>query len=183
MKKQTLFSIVGGLGILVLLFVGLTVYFGSFNTSLSWLNGKPFYISPKHVHLKNREPGTEETVTFHLKNLTSKEISVVGEKSSCSCAFSENLPITAKPKESVELKIRVKLPKDKDYDQTILFMVATSDKLEMSPVRITASILHPISLPAENEAVTMTGTETETESKTDSSQPGQEQTEQEKTVQ
>ena len=55
MKKYPLFSIVGGLGILVLLFVGFITYFRSFDTTISWLNGDPFYIDPKHVLLKNRE--------------------------------------------------------------------------------------------------------------------------------
>ncbi|MDO4588088.1 MAG: hypothetical protein Q4C95_12470 [Planctomycetia bacterium] len=134
--------------IFVLLLVGFIAYFGSLDAAASWLRGESFSIEPRNVFLDNREPGTEEVVTFHLKNLTSEEISVVGEKSSCSCAFSENIPIVAKPKETVELKVRVRLPKyQSDYDQTILFMVATPKKLEMPSVRIVASIPNPLPMP------------------------------------
>jgi len=128
--------------------VGFVAYFGSLNAAAAWLNGKSFSIEPRTVSLENREPGVEEIVTFHLRNLSSNEISVVGEKSSCSCVFSENIPIVAQPKETVELKVRAQLPKYKsDYDQTILLMVATPKKLEISPVRIIASIPNPLPPP------------------------------------
>ena len=111
---------------------------------LSGSGTKQYIICPEQIHLEDRQPGSDEIVTFYLVNLSKKEISVVGEDSSCSCAFSENIPITAPPKETAEIKMRVRFPKDKPvYDQSVSFMVATSKYLEMAPVRITASVAVP----------------------------------------
>jgi hypothetical protein len=112
------------------------------------LNGQSVYVYPKKINLDNQQPETETAVTFYMKNLTSKEISVVGEKSSCTCAFSEKIPITAKPHETVELKINIHLPKEEtDYDQIISFMVAEPQHLVMYPVQVTATIPNPLTKP------------------------------------
>ncbi len=113
---------------------------------------KQYIICPEQIHLEDRQPGSEEIVTFYLVNLSKKEISVVGEDSSCSCAFSEKFPITAPPKEAAEIKMRVRFPRDEPtYDQYVSFMVAASKYLEMAPVRITASIAVPSDQAAETE--------------------------------
>ncbi len=148
MKKKTLFSIVVGVALFILVLLGFAAYFGSLETAVAWVNGRSFSIEPRSVLLENCKPGAEEVVAFRLKNLTSQKISVVGEKSSCSCVFAENIPIAAGPKETVELKVRVRLPKySSDYDQSIVFMVSTSKKLEMPMVRVVAHIPEPLPVP------------------------------------
>lgn len=119
---------------------------------LSGSGTKQYIICPEQIHLEDRQPGSEEIVTFYLVNLSKKEISVVGEDSSCSCAFSEKFPITAPPKEAAEIKMRVRFPRDEPtYDQYVSFMVAGAKYLEMAPVRITASIAIPSDQAAETE--------------------------------
>ncbi|MDR0608548.1 MAG: hypothetical protein LBG58_00370, partial [Planctomycetaceae bacterium] len=82
--------------------------------------------------LGNQKSGTETVAVFYMKNLTAKEISVVGEKSSCNCTFSEKIPITAKSGETVELKVNIHLPKyETNYDQIISFMIAEPQRLAM----------------------------------------------------
>lgn len=153
LTKTSIVSVVGGLGLFALLMFGVVAYFGSFGAASAWLNGRPFYLSPRLVRLENREAGAKEVVTFQLKNLTSKDISVVGEKSSCSCAFSENIPIKVNPGKTGEVKIRVSLPKYKtDYDQSILLMIATAKKLELAEVRVVANVPNPLPEPEEEEA-------------------------------
>ncbi|MBR2692945.1 MAG: hypothetical protein IKE69_01910 [Thermoguttaceae bacterium] len=116
---------------------------------------KQYIICPEQIHLEDRQPGSEEIVTFYLVNLSKKEISVVGEDSSCSCAFSEKFPITAPPKEAAEIKMRVRFPRDEPtYDQYVSFMVAGAKYLEMAPVRITASVAVPLDPAAESESET-----------------------------
>lgn len=122
---------------------------------LSGSGTKQYIICPEQIHLEDRQPGSEEIVTFYLVNLSKKDISVVGEDSSCSCAFSENIPITAPPKEATEIKMRVRFPKNKPvYNQCVSFMVAGAKYLEMSPVRITASVAIPLDTAAETESET-----------------------------
>lgn len=182
--KSIAFSILGGIALFAVLLGAVIWCFGSLGAAICWLNGESFYVFPKTIHLENREPGTEEIVTFRLQNLSNNDISVVGEKSSCSCAFSENIPITAKAKEMVELKVRVKLPKYKsDYDQTILFMVTTPEKLEMSPVRISASIPNPLPIPDKTETIADTEAKEENVTTTEPSLPASVQTDAKEAVQ
>ncbi|MGI5832203.1 MAG: DUF1573 domain-containing protein [Thermoguttaceae bacterium] len=175
MKKQRLTFVIGGAVLLVLVFAVFYFWIAERGAGGPWPFGKSFVISPTTIDLGDREPGTIETVTFHLTNLSKKEISVVGEKSSCSCAVSENIPVSAQPNETIPINIRAGLPRyESSYDQTVLLMVATSDKLVMSPVRITAKVPNPLPKPKEDEiglaiqvppeSDTEAGTETQAES-------------------
>ncbi len=149
--KKKIYWILIGFAVPICALVVASLTFGSFGATASWLYGKPFYLYPQIVRLENRAPGLEEVVTFQLKNLASEDISVVGEKSSCTCAFSENIPITVKPGEVAAVKIRVRLPKYKtSYDQSVLLMIATAEKLKFAEVRIVANIPNPLPLPPEN---------------------------------
>jgi len=152
-RKKLLVSLIGGLCLFVVLMLGMIGWFGSIAASMAWLNGEAIYVYPKKIDLGNQEPGTETVATFYMKNLTSKEISVVGEKSSCTCAFSEKNPITAKPGKTAELRVNIHLPKHESaYDQMISFMVAEPTRLAMHPVLVTATIPNPLPVPQnENE--------------------------------
>ncbi|MDR2345972.1 MAG: hypothetical protein LBE18_07890 [Planctomycetaceae bacterium] len=115
--KQLLISILGGIGLFIIIAIVILYRFGSVGAMTAYLHGQSVYVYPKRINLDNQKPETKTVVTFYMKNLTSKEISVVGEKSSCSCAFSEKIPITAKPHETVELKINIHLP---EYETRIM---------------------------------------------------------------
>jgi hypothetical protein len=154
MKNRTkiLISVFGGIGLFALILSGVVAYFGSIGTTIVYLSGKQVHVYPKRVDLGDQKAGTETVVVFYMKNLTSKEISVVGEKSSCSCAFSEKIPITAQPGETVELRIKTQLPKyDDGYDQIISFMVAEPERLVEYPVQVTAKIPNPLEKPKNTE--------------------------------
>ncbi|MDR0336601.1 MAG: hypothetical protein LBI18_05875 [Planctomycetaceae bacterium] len=115
---------------------------------MAYLNGQSVYVYPKKINLDNQKPETETIVTFYMKNLTSKEISVVGEESSCTCAFSDKIPITAKPRETIELKVNIHLPQyETNYDQMISFMIAEPKRLVKHPVQVTAKIPNPLTKP------------------------------------
>jgi hypothetical protein len=146
--KKLLISIAGGIGLFVLILLGTWFYFGSLGATMACINGESVYIYPKKVNLGNQKPGTETAAVFYMKNLTSKEISVVGEKSSCTCAFSEKIPITAQAGKTVELRIKTQLPNyESGYDQIISLMVAEPKRLAMHPVQVTAKIPNPLERP------------------------------------
>lgn len=144
MKAKVIWLTLGFVIPLSLLF-GAALTFGSLGAAASWINGKSFYLSPQIVRLDNRAPGAEEVVTFQLKNLSSEEISVVGEKASCSCIFSENIPIKVDSGKTAEVNVRVRLPKYKTgYNQSVILTIATPRKLEFAEARIVATIPNPL---------------------------------------
>jgi hypothetical protein len=149
-RRSILFAFVGAIALFLILFGIGGYYFGGFGQFLAFVNSKPLYISPRQIDLGSHEVGTETVAVFMMTNLSSKEISIVGERSSCNCAFSEGFPISILPGKTADLKVNVRLPKyDSSYDQTIIFMVAEPNKLGMHPVRITATIPNPLPRPVE----------------------------------
>ena len=90
-------SIIGG----AILFIAVLLFgiwkFGSLGAVVAYSNGDSVYLIPKNLNLGKLEAGSQVEAVFTLQNLTSDEISVVGEKSSCNCAFSEYLPLVASP--------------------------------------------------------------------------------------
>lgn len=124
--------------------------FGGVKPFVAYLNGKVVYLDKKTLDIGQCEAGAKTVAIFHMTNLSSKEISVVGEKSSCGCAFAEQIPIVAAPGATVEVRIGVHLPlHGTTYDQTVLLMVAEPTRLAMHPVRITATVSNPIPRPIE----------------------------------
>lgn len=147
-RKKILVSFLGGLGLFVLVMFGMLGWFGSMGATIAWLNGETVYIYPKKIDLGDQEPGIETVVTFYMKNLSSKEMSVVGEQSSCTCAFSENIPIVVESRKTAELKVNIHLPKyEQTYDQLISFMVAEPNRLATHPVQVTAKVANPLPVP------------------------------------
>ncbi|MDR1924795.1 MAG: DUF1573 domain-containing protein [Planctomycetaceae bacterium] len=142
--------LIGTVAVLVLLICTVAFFwFGEFNTFVAYFKGESFVISPAFCDLGVNEAGKERDAVFELTNFTSEPISIIGETSGCNCVFTESLPITAKPHKTVKIKIKSQLPRyTANYDQTITLMVADSDRLVMSPVRIIATINNPLPPPA-----------------------------------
>lgn len=152
MKSQRIYKyfILGGVFLLFVL-LGLGIFrFSGFGPFMAYVNGESVFVTPKKLDLGRCEADSQTVAIFKMTNLTSKEISVVGERSSCNCAFSEQIPVIAAPGKTVDIKVNVHLPKyDTSYDQTITFMVAEPDRLAMYPVRVTATVPHPLTKPIE----------------------------------
>lgn len=145
MKQKFIFL---GLGIALpaVFMTGLVFYFGSFDTAVSWLNGKPCAIFPTIYRLNVLSSGNEEIATFFLRNLSGETLSVSGVESSCSCVFTDDIPVTVPPKASADLKLRVRLPENRTgFDQSVVFVITTSKQTIAVPVRITATTEQSIS--------------------------------------
>ncbi len=149
-KRALLCSVLGG-GVLFVTALGIAAFsYGGIGQLMAAVNGEAVYISPQTLDLGSVKPGEKTVASFTMTNLSSQEISVVGERSSCNCAFSEQIPIKAAPGKTVDLKINVHLPSyDNSYDQSVAFMVAEPGKLAMHPVRIIASIPNPRQRPVD----------------------------------
>lgn len=108
-------SILGGIILFFLLLSCCLFGFGGIGQMIAYMNGESIYISPKVQNLGSLEASTKTVAIFHLTNLMLQEIVVVGERSSCSCAFSEKIPITVAPGKTVDLKINVHLSEDESF--------------------------------------------------------------------
>lgn len=149
MKKMILPVLVTSVLLFAILISALVLYTGGFASAFAYLNGKPFTITPRKCDLGNREPATEEVVTFLLNNFSEKEVVITGELSGCACTLVEGLPITVHPKETEKIQVRTRLPKYKSvFDQKITFIIKTQDVTLLSSVQITAFIPKPLPIPS-----------------------------------
>ena len=108
------------------------------------MNGAETFVWPQVVDLGALEHGLRTGAEVHIKNLTSHPIRIPGEISTCSCAASDQLPLTLEPREVKDIAIRVQLPKYKsDFDQTVSFLISETNGTIPRPVRILATVLNP----------------------------------------
>lgn len=136
----------------VILFVLLTLGTEKLSSIFPHSGAKAVLILPEDVDLGSLDPGSEQFITFRLKNLSGKDIDLVGETSGCSCVFIEHLPITVHPQETAEVNVRIKIPKYRSiYSQDIEFIVATDKRIQSHCVHVSAIITNPLPLPFENE--------------------------------
>ena len=150
--RSLVFSLVGAATLFLLVSGAGALWLGGVGPLLTYVNGGVIYLSPRTLGLGDFEPGAETNAVFKMTNLSSKEISVIGLRSSCKCAFSEQVPIVVLPGKTVELKLNVELPKyHSSYDQVIMFMVGEPRGLMMHPVRITATVPNPLPEPEDEE--------------------------------
>jgi hypothetical protein len=137
--------IAGILAICLLLTTGISAavsYFGSWAALRVYIGGHSVYVFPSAVELGERKAGTEVSVSFFLRNLTSSELSIVGQRASCLCLVGTKLPVAIEPRQTIRIDVVVRLHEaQQPYEQTIVFMVAERNRLTLHPVSITAAVL------------------------------------------
>ncbi|MDR3109226.1 MAG: DUF1573 domain-containing protein [Planctomycetaceae bacterium] len=146
LNKKLVISLIGGTIIFLILIGVVGGWFGGVGQLIAYINGESVYFFPTTIDIGQCEAGEKTVVVFHMTNLTSKDITIVSEQSSCPCTVSEQMPITAPSGKTIDLKINVTLSKyDSSFDQTVAFFTNERDKLVIHPVRIVATI--PVPLP------------------------------------
>jgi len=151
-RHKILFSLIGATTLFLLLFGIGSLWFSGVAHFLAFINGKALYLAPRTLDLGSHAAGDEAFATFKITNLTSKEISVIGIRTSCACTLPEDLPIAIAPGKTVDVEMAVSLPRfSSSYDETIVFMIAEPNRLGMHPVRIMANIPNPLPLPVVND--------------------------------
>lgn len=143
-RRNVLASIAVGPCLFALLMLAGSAWFGSYEAFTSYLAGDAVCFAPRTVDLGQRQAGARVNVFVSCRNLTSKDVAIVGHKSTCRCIVSEEMPIALGPGTTVRVGVRVHLPKDEPcYDQLITFMIAEANQLAMHPIRVRATILNP----------------------------------------
>jgi hypothetical protein len=130
----------------LLLIAGLFVavsYFGSWAALRAFIGGHSVHVFPSAVDLGERKAGTEVSVSFSVRNLTSSELSIVGQRASCLCVIGTEIPVAIQPRQTISIDVVVRLHEaQQPYEQTIVFMLAERNRLTFHPVRITAAVLN-----------------------------------------
>jgi hypothetical protein len=137
--RKLIFIFTSGLILFVLLFVIGIFRFSGVLPLVAFLNGSTFYITPQTLNLGECPADSQTVAVFHFTNLISQKISIVGERSSCSCAATEKLPKVIPPLQTLDVRINVHLPMTGTFDQTVTLLIQEPDKLRMHPVQITAT--------------------------------------------
>ncbi|MBO7723462.1 MAG: DUF1573 domain-containing protein, partial [Thermoguttaceae bacterium] len=114
-------------------------------------------ITPSEVdlgQLELSEDNTEQYATFMITNNYSKNISIVGQQRTCSCASCMNIPLDIEPKQSAELKVKAYLSRYyPEFEQSITFSISTPKYLVQIPVRVKATVLNPLPRPEKGDQV------------------------------
>ncbi len=118
-------------------------FFGSWAGLAAYLRGQSVHVSPQRVHLGDRQVGSEVDLSILVRNLTLKELSIVGKRSTCLCLVAGQMPMTVPPRQAVTITVRLRLEgTQKRYQQGIVFMIAEPGRMTMHPVSISATLLN-----------------------------------------
>jgi hypothetical protein len=77
--------------------------FGCISHGIAWLNGVKIIPTVSLVDIGEVEPGTEVEAIFCLKNLTNREILILGAESQCNCSVIDSLPVSIPSRTEIEL--------------------------------------------------------------------------------
>ena len=97
-KVRRLFAGLTGVSLLVALFAGSAIYwFDSPEAALAYFRGERLSVRPALVDVGEGAPGETRVSAVELVNRTDHEIRIVGGTFDCSCAVTDDLPVTIPP--------------------------------------------------------------------------------------
>jgi hypothetical protein len=130
-------------------------HFGSWAALRAYIGGHSVHVFPSAVELGERKAGTEVSVSFFVRNLTSSELSIVGQRASCLCLVGMKLPVAIEPRATIRIDVVVRLHEAQQrYEETVVLMLAELNRLTLHPVSITAVVLDaPSQTPTEEASV------------------------------
>lgn len=84
--------------------------FGSADAALAFFRGERLTVEPRLVDVGEGSTGENREVSVQVRNWTAKPIRIVGGTADCSCAVTDDLPLTVPSGEGRLLTVRVRLP-------------------------------------------------------------------------
>jgi hypothetical protein len=97
--------------------------FGSVSAGLAHLRGDPLLVDAYSKSLRSLEAGQVGTVEFKLLNTTRRPVTVLGARSSCTCAATGDLPMVVPSggRGSITISVRRDRPPGRVSEQVTLF--------------------------------------------------------------
>ncbi|MBX6314539.1 MAG: DUF1573 domain-containing protein [Isosphaeraceae bacterium] len=81
--------------------------FGSITAALAYVRGDRLIADRYTPSFGRLEPGQSRDLVLHVTNLAARPITILGARTSCTCAAADGLPVTIQPGVKQPLKIRV----------------------------------------------------------------------------
>ncbi len=141
-KQQTRMSwmaltlVLSNLGLGTLALVG-WLEFGSTASALGYLRGDRHIPDAYSKSFGTAPAGQTRTVEFRLTNFTGHPVTVVGFKSSCTCASASKLPIAIPPAATVPLQVDVRIK----ANQALSFQISEDVRLYTDDLQLRSPIL------------------------------------------
>lgn len=154
-RRSGIVGILTGCLVLTAGFYAAVNHFGSWAALRGYIGGHSVHVFPSAVELGERKAGTEVSVSFFVRNLTSSELSIVGQRASCLCVVGTKLPLAIEPRQTTRIDVVVRLHEAQQrYEETVVLMLSEPNRLTFHPVRITAVVLDaPSETPTEEGSV------------------------------
>lgn len=87
--------------------VWVAVNFDSPHDALLYLRGVRVVLGPEVVSIGTAPAGETRQVTFRIRNLSSKSVTIIGATQTCTCVTADDLPITLPPRTGHDLRVAI----------------------------------------------------------------------------
>ncbi len=117
------------------------INFDSTRDAILYLKGMKIVAEPTVFHVAAGRAGEVRNASFQVRNLTSKPITVLGARTSCSCVATESLPILIPPgsEKTFGATLRLDGASNERIDQSVQYVTDLTDQ-PLVNVRITGSV-------------------------------------------
>lgn len=93
---------------LILLTAWALYSFGSIRAALAYLKGDRLIVRASSMSFGDVRRGERPVITFDIMNTSDRNITILGARTTCTCVFTDDLPLTVLPGERRSISVGVK---------------------------------------------------------------------------
>lgn len=83
-----------------------TAQFGSLAAARAFLRGESLVVEPMIISLGTVKAGKPAIATFHVRNLTARDVRIVGSRGTCECVALTKMPVVVPARGTLDLEVR-----------------------------------------------------------------------------
>lgn len=121
------------------------VSFGSLAEGIAYVKGYALYVETPELSAGHVPAGKLGEVSFPIKNLSNRAITVIGAREDCGCLATEDLPLVVPPRETSSIRVRFAAPqRDVGRDVKHLVLLYLDRNHPLICLTVKAEIVEPL---------------------------------------
>ena len=112
--------------------------YGTLPSFVAALRGHLVHVSPSDHFVGEVEPGERTELAVTVRNLSGRQLRLLGSHSSCSCTTTTRLPVTLEAGELQEVGVAIVAPNQGSFGSTVVLI---TDVMDLQPeIRLTGNV-------------------------------------------
>ncbi|MGO9110687.1 MAG: hypothetical protein ACLP9L_15815 [Thermoguttaceae bacterium] len=122
--------------LLLLLWFGIVLHFGTISHSLRYLRGYNYAVYPTRIDVGEGKKGEKRMAIATVRNLSFSPIRVIGVLRSCNCVVVNGLPLTIGPSQTENLQFAIYFTSSEGKVEHMATVLIDDGRMQRAPVTI-----------------------------------------------